>query len=92
MKQSDLVKILAGAVKTNELTAKLFLLKWGETIANLLKEGKEVPLGKIGKLVVEEKKARKGRNPKTGEEIEIPPRKTVILKISQKFKEELNGG
>ncbi len=40
--------------------------------------------------MVKEKKARKGRNPQTGEEIEIAPRKVLNFKLSQVLKDEIN--
>ena len=44
----------------------------------------------IGKLVVEKRKARKGRNPQTGEEIIISERRVLSFKPSQVLKERLN--
>lgn len=50
----------------------------------------EVPLGReLGRLLVVERKARRGRNPATGEEIEIPARKTVRFRESRVLREAL---
>ena len=57
-----------------------------ETIKNTLKEGETVKLAGFGNFVVRQKGPRKGRNPKTGEEIEITPRKVVTFKPSMVFK------
>jgi len=52
----------------------------------------EVPLGReLGKLLVVDRKARRGRNPATGEEIEIPAGKAVRFWKSWVLKEALEG-
>ncbi len=57
-----------------------------DTIKNTLKDGETVKLAGFGNFVVRQKGKRKGRNPKTGEEIEITPRKVVTFKPSMVFK------
>ena len=59
-------------------------------IEQALLDGYDVPLGNIGKLKQVERAARKGRKPKTGEEIDIPAKKSIKLGLSKPFKEELN--
>lgn len=49
-----------------------------------------MPLPGIGKLVVVERAARMGRNPKTGEALEIPARKAVGFKPSGTLKGAIN--
>lgn len=65
-----------------------------EVILNLIKEvlrkGDTVKIAGFGNFVVRHKNARKGRNPKTGEEIGISPRKVVTFRPSQVFKKYVN--
>ncbi|HIE64349.1 MAG: integration host factor subunit alpha [Nitrospira sp.] len=65
-----------------------------EVILNLIKEvlkkGETVKIAGFGNFIVRHKKARKGRNPKTGEEIGISPRKVVTFRPSQVFKKYVN--
>lgn len=56
------------------------------TIKGTLKEGETVKIAGFGNFSVRKKGARKGRNPKSGEEIEITPRKVVTFKPSVVFK------
>ena len=58
--------------------------------AEALAKGEDVPLPGIGKLVVVERAARMGRNPKTGEALEIPARKAVGFKPSGMLKGAVN--
>ena len=46
----------------------------------------------FGKFCVKDKKERRGRNPATGEELMLVPRRVVTFKCSGKLKEKINGG
>ncbi len=66
-----------------------------ESILEILKErleqGDKVKLSGFGNFVIRRKDVRKGRNPKTGEEMEISARKVLTFKPSQKLKDFING-
>ena len=57
---------------------------------SLEKEGK-VKISGFGNFVVRGKKARRGRNPQTGDEIMLTPRKVLTFKSSPVLTKELNG-
>ena len=61
------------AVSKADVSALLDAL--GDVTTDRLKAGEDVPLPGIGKLVVKAKAARTGRNPKTGETIQIPAKR-----------------
>jgi len=61
-----------------------------DAIRTELEKGETVKIAGFGNFVVREKKARKGRNPKTGEEIGITPRRVVTFRPSQVFKKFVN--
>ncbi len=63
-----------------------------DTIKDTLKEGEMVKIAGFGNFVIRNKGARKGRNPKTGENIEITPRKVVTFKPSMIFKDFVDKG
>ena len=67
-----------------------------EIILEILKEnlekGEKVKLSGFGNFVIRSKEVRKGRNPKTGEEMEITARRVMTFKPSQKLKDVINGG
>jgi integration host factor subunit alpha len=60
------------------------------TIKGVLQKGETVKIAGFGNFVVRNKRSRKGRNPKTGEEIGITPRKVVTFRPSQVFKKYVN--
>jgi|SRR5208337_2574649 integration host factor subunit alpha len=60
-------------------------------IKKSLADGENIKISGLGNFVVKAKKARKGRNPQTGEEIQISPRKVLNFRLSQVLKDEING-
>lgn len=54
--------------------------------------GENIKISGLGNFVIKAKKARKGRNPQTGEEIQIKPRKVLNFRLSQVLKDEINNG
>jgi integration host factor subunit alpha len=57
-----------------------------DQIQATLTTGEEVKLSSFGNFVIREKAARPGRNPKTGESVEISARKVVSFKAGPKLK------
>jgi DNA-binding protein HU-beta len=68
-------------------TAKEVYGAFSGMIQSALKKGYRVPLPGIGKIQVRHSKARMGRNPATGEQIQISARKRVRLTPSKALKE-----
>ncbi len=62
-----------------------------ETIKKTLESGEDVLISGFGKFCVREKRQRKGRNPATGEDMILEPRKVVTFKCSGKLRERVNG-
>jgi integration host factor subunit alpha len=61
-----------------------------ELIKETLERGENVKLSGFGSFAVRLKRARRGRNPQTGEEIEITPRKVLTFKPSLTLKKAMN--
>ncbi|MFH1874902.1 MAG: integration host factor subunit alpha [Pseudomonadota bacterium] len=60
------------------------------TMKDTLARGEKIKISGFGNFVVREKRPRVGRNPQTGEEIEISARKVMTFKPSQVLKSALN--
>lgn len=56
-----------------------------------LEEGEKIKIAGFGNFVVKSKTSRRGRNPQTGEEIEISSRRILTFKPSQVLKASING-
>lgn len=59
-------------------------------ITETLASGEEISLSGFGKFKITERAARKGRNPQTGEEIDIEAKSTPKFSPSKAFKEAIN--
>ena len=62
-----------------------------DQISDTLVEGKSVKLSSFGTFMVRQKKGRVGRNPKTGEEVPITPRRVLVFRPSQVMRNVING-
>ena len=62
-----------------------------ELIKSTLASGDDVLISGFGKFCVKEKRERKGRNPATGEEMILVPRRVVTYSCSGKLRERVNG-
>ncbi len=59
------------------------------SVTTALKRGEKVTFSGFGSFEVKERKARKGRNPKTGQEVPIPPKKRIKFNPSKNLKTAL---
>jgi integration host factor subunit alpha len=66
-----------------------------ETILELIKSnlasGEDVLISRFGKFCVKEKQERKGRNPATGEDMMLEPRRVVTFRCSGRLRDKMNG-
>jgi len=61
-----------------------------EIVKNTLVSGEDVMISNFGKFCVKSKKERKGRNPATGDDLMLEPRKVVTFKCSGKLRDRVN--
>ncbi|MEL7028221.1 MAG: integration host factor subunit alpha [Pseudomonadota bacterium] len=61
-----------------------------EEIASTLENGETVKLSSFGSFSVRDKSLRIGRNPKTGEEVPIEPRRVLVFRPSHVLKDQIN--
>jgi integration host factor subunit alpha len=86
----DIVKNLNDKIGLNKREAKELVDSFFDTIKKLLSQGKEVKLSGFGNFQLKDKSSRPGRNPRTGENVEITARRVVTFKSGQKLKESVN--
>ena len=61
-----------------------------DLIKTTLEKGEKIKIAGFGNFVVKEKDSRRGRNPQTGDEIEISSRRILTFKPSQVLKSAIN--
>ncbi len=85
----EMIENLVEKLDIDKATAKEFVEQFFEEIRVALENGGEVKLSGFGNFQLREKKARPGRNPKTGEDVQVSARRVVVFKASQKLKDRI---
>ena len=87
MNKTELINAVAEATDLSKKDAGKAVDAVFDTILNTLAKGEKVQLIGFGNFEVRHRAARKGRNPQTGEEIEIPASKVPAFKPGKALKE-----
>lgn len=90
--RADLVEALARRANMQRADANRLLTRMLEMMQDTLVEGETVKLSRFGNFNVRAKRQRIGRNPKTGEEVPITPRRVVTFRPSQMLREYVEKG
>jgi integration host factor subunit alpha len=80
-------EISATRSRSSELVEMLL-----EIIKHSLERGEDVLVSGFGKFCVNEKEARRGRNPATGDDMILGQRRVVVFRCSKILREKINGG
>ncbi len=75
-------------ISRNESSA--FVERILDEVAQTLEQGETVKISSFGTFSVRDKKLRMGRNPKTGEEVPIEPRRVITFRASHVLKDQIN--
>ena len=92
--QAPKAHIIDAVAESNGYTRKKSI-ETVETVLELIKRslesGEDVLISGFGKFCVKEKAERKGRNPATGEDMILKPRRVITFKSSGKLRDKING-
>lgn len=91
MNKHELVSAIAQSAEISKKDADAALAATLGAITNALKEGEKVQIVGFGTFEVRERAARTGKNPRTGEAIEIAASKVPAFKAGKAFKDTING-
>ncbi|HXU10634.1 MAG TPA: HU family DNA-binding protein [Candidatus Binatia bacterium] len=89
MTRTDLIEAIAQATGSDRQQAKAFLEGFTSIIEREMKNEGEVPLAGLGKFKVVKRQARTGRNPMTGESIQIPAKTVVKFTVAKVLKDSI---
>ncbi|HLR08138.1 MAG TPA: HU family DNA-binding protein [Bacillota bacterium] len=89
MNKTDLINAVAEKSELSKKDAAKAVDAVFESVMESLKKGEKVQLIGFGNFEVRERSARKGRNPQTGEEIEIPASRVPAFKPGKALKESV---
>ena len=91
MNRADITNKIVEATNLTQAEAEEALTAFLNVVKDSLKNGEKVTLIGFGSFSVVDRKARTGRNPRTGEPIEIPAARAVKFKPAEKLKEVVSG-
>ena len=92
MNQQDLADAVAKAIGVNKADAAKAVAAVLGTIRDSLKRGEKIAISGFGSFETAHREARPGRNPKTGEVVEIPAGTVIKFKPGKGLKDAVNSG
>ncbi|CEM11967.1 unnamed protein product [Vitrella brassicaformis CCMP3155] len=91
VKKAEYVAIVANKAGVSKKETETVLKALTETIVETVVSGKKINIPNIGTFEPKHRQKRTGRNPRTGEVLDIPPSTVPSLSISTVFKKAVNG-
>jgi integration host factor subunit beta len=91
MNKSDLIKALAKKQNLADQQAMDIVNLMFDGFANELKNNGRIEIRGFGSFAMKEYDAYKGKNPKTGEKVDVKPKKLPVFKVGKELKERVDG-
>jgi len=88
--RADLTDAVFSALGISRNDSGAYVERILEELTAALERGEVVKISSFGTFSVRQKKLRMGRNPKTGEEVPITPRRVVTFRASHVLKDQIN--
>jgi integration host factor subunit beta len=90
MTKADLISVVAKHLDITQVQAGIIVEAALRSIVSALQGGQEVEIRGFGSFRFRNRAPRKGRNPKTGERVDVPPKKIPYFKMGKELKALLN--
>lgn len=90
MNKNEIIDMISQNTEVSKAEAKKQLETVIETFTKVLVEGEDIRLTGFGTFSVVDRAAREGRNPQTGEAMQIPSSKSVKFKVGKSLKDVVN--
>jgi integration host factor subunit beta len=90
MTKADLISVVAKRLDITQVQAGIIVEAALRSIVSALQGGQEVEIRGFGSFRFRNRAPRKGRNPKTGERVDVPPKKIPYFKMGKELKALLN--
>jgi integration host factor subunit beta len=92
MTKAELIKKVSERVEIPLKAAKVVVETFFDAMSESLEKGERIEIRGFGSFVVRHYGAYKGRNPKTGKIVDVPPKKLPYFKVGREMKELVNEG
>ena len=90
MTKADLVYAVSRVTELNRKDSEIVVESLFESIVKALKSGDKLEVRGFGSFRIRERRARQGRNPKTGEKVNVPEKRVPYFKPSKELKDLIN--
>jgi integration host factor subunit beta len=91
MTKADLIEEVSRAVEMSRKDSEVIVETIFESIVKALRSADKIEIRGFGSFRTRERRARVGRNPKTGARVEVPPKRIPFFKPSKELKDLING-
>ncbi|WP_350562332.1 integration host factor subunit alpha [Psychrobacter sp. CAL346-MNA-CIBAN-0220] len=88
--KSDMIEHLMNHLNLTRQEGRCVVENFFDELSDSLIDGKEVKLSGFGNFELKDKSSRPGRNPKTGEPVDVSARRVVTFKTGQKFRQKVD--
>lgn len=92
MTKSDLIEVVADKLKLPKGKAELIVNCIFESMENALKTGERIEIRGFGSFEIRNYKEYEGRNPRTGDRVEVQPKRLPFFKVGKELKERVDNG
>jgi len=92
MNKAELIKKVSERVEIPPKAAKVIVKTIFDAMSESLEKGERIEIRGFGSFVVRHYGAYKGRNPKTGKIVDVPPKKLPYFKVGSEMKKLVNEG
>jgi integration host factor subunit beta len=91
MTKADLIEKVSQVVEMTRKDAEVIVERIFDSIVKSLRSGDKIEIRGFGSFRTRQRQARIGRNPKSGERVEVPPKRIPFFKPSKELKDIVNG-
>ncbi len=92
MTKADLIEEVARVVEVTRKDAEVIVDTVFKSVVDSLKEGDKVEIRGFGSFRTRQRRGRIGRNPKSGDKVDVPPKTIPFFKPSKELRDVVNGG
>jgi integration host factor subunit beta len=92
MTKADLIEEVSRVVELTRKESEVIVETIFDSVVGSLRSGDKVEIRGFGSFRTRERKGRVGRNPKSGDKVEVPPKTIPFFKPSKELRDVVNGG
>ena len=92
MNKSGLIEVLSEQIDITKKQSEQIVNIVFDSMKKALMEGDRIEIRGYGSFVVKHYEAYTGRNPKTGEKVQVPPKKLPFFKVGKELRERVDKG